>query len=383
MLKHNGDQAPTPAKKAVKNTAKKAKSRRIKVVYENDEVIESKRRFFTYLIILAFGVLLIFGTYAWLSTTLNVKINMFKMSVSKNGGLSISLDGVNFGKTVDISYDTIIVDLGRLYPNHRSQWSAGLTPVSSPGNTNPNLPYFDFYGSAGVKYRSRKKDIGYVSTTFMRDEKVSPANVFLAFDVFFKNDSGSPIADNLYLEDSSLFELDYDENVATMTEDKQEMIGLTNSARVGFLKIGSVSKKADVNTIQNVGCNGGCTGVIWEPNYDQHGPLSIERARKYGINLHNGYAFPTYAWVREGGPLETQNIVSGTAGMDMSYFKLQDTVKNLPASLFTIPDGITKVRIYIWLEGQDIDSLETDSEGADVSISLDFSKETFGYTALD
>ena len=42
--------------------------------------------------------------------------------------------------------------------------------------------------------------------------------------------------------------------------------------------------------------------------------------------------------------------------------------------------SIIMIRIYIWIEGQDIDSLETDSEGADISVSLSLTKDTVGYT---
>ena len=48
--------------------------------------------------------------------------------------------------------------------------------------------------------------------------------------------------------------------------------------------------------------------------------------------------------------------------------------------LFSIPNGVTKLRVYVWLEGQDIDSLETDSQGAEVSICISFEKDTEGYT---
>ena len=51
---------------------------------------------------------------------------------------------------------------------------------------------------------------------------------------------------------------------------------------------------------------------------------------------------------------------------------------------FTIPsNAVSRLRVYVWLEGQDIDSLETDSEGAKISISLDFSKDTYGYNSYD
>ena len=41
------------------------------------------------------------------------------------------------------------------------------------------------------------------------------------------------------------------------------------------------------------------------------------------------------------------------------------------------------MRVYVWLEGQDIDSLETDSQGAEVAISISFVKDTQGYTEYE
>ena len=65
----------------------------------------------------------------------------------------------------------------------------------------------------------------------------------------------------------------------------------------------------------------------------------------------------------------------------MNYFMLQETITedDFDTPLFTVPDGITKTRMYIWIEGQDIDSLETDSDGADISVSVSFIKDTQGY----
>lgn len=78
------------------------------------------------------------------------------------------------------------------------------------------------------------------------------------------------------------------------------------------------------------------------------------------------------------------NTVSGSQNLNSEYFRLQNTMKerDLDIPIFTLPDGITKTRVYLCIEGQDIDSLETDSEGAELSISLNFVKDTAGYTDL-
>ena len=63
---------------------------------------------------------------------------------------------------------------------------------------------------------------------------------------------------------------------------------------------------------------------------------------------------------------------------------LQKTIteNDFEKPLFDLPDGITKIRVYLWIEGQDIDSLETDSDGADLSISINFIKDTQGYSEI-
>jgi hypothetical protein len=64
-------------------------------------------------------------------------------------------------------------------------------------------------------------------------------------------------------------------------------------------------------------------------------------------------------------------------------FELQQTRFSITEPIFELPDGITKIRVYVWLEGQDIDSVETRSEGADVSIAINLIKDTAGYDAFN
>lgn len=327
-----------------------------------------------FLVILSFGTLFIVASYAWFSTNLNVKINMFQMSVTKNTGLSISLDGINFDTYVEISKEILIDQLKNRYPNNESQWaSGGLTPISSNGILDSNQNKFDMYASSGVRYRNMEMKNGYIRIINAKENGISDLSNFIAFDLFFKNDSGSPMPDNLYLENTTEFKLAEDAN--------EEMEGLFNSLRLGFIKIGSVPLNTDINTIQNISCNNSCTSIIYEPNHTVHNSLSIERAAKHNVILVNGENFPTYGCIKEGGPIFIKDAVSGSPNLDYNYFKLQETIKHedLLSPLFSLPSGITKVRLYLWIEGQDIDSLETDSQGSKLNVSIDFIKDTAGY----
>lgn len=378
--KNNNEKTKTTqtATKKKKSNAKKTNKKTTKTQILKEKIANKKHNFLMGIVIFSLGVLLTFSTYAWLSTSLNVQIKNFSMVVSRNSGLSISLDGIEFGKSVEISEEILINQLKNRYPTNTSQWSAnGLVPVSTNGIAGPNSSKFNVYGTTGVKYKNRKKEKGYVTTYLMDESNINAYNFYIAFDIFIQNATGSPVADNLYLDGTSYFamESEYDE----------EMDALVNSARIGIVKMGTVSSKAPVNQIQGIQCNNACQMIIYEPNSKNHNPMSVEKATKYGINLVDGEYFPTYGCIKAGGPIIVNDSISGSTNMDYSFFALQNTItdEELEAPIFKIPDGITKFRVYVWIEGQDIDSLETDSSGADVAISIDLSKDTLGYEAFN
>ena len=123
---------------------------------------------------------------------------------------------------------------------------------------------------------------------------------------------------------------------------------------------------------------------MYEPNSKNHTALSIERAAKHDVELVYGINYPTYAYKKAVSKLYIKDSLPGS-NLDPEVFKLQETRddNDFDTPIFTIPDGITKARIYVWIEGQDVDSLETDSKGAKVEIGLDFTKDTEGWDAFD
>lgn len=360
---------------------KKTSIKNKKVMQVSEEFVPRKiNKKLTTIVILLLGILLIFSTYAWFSTNLNVKIKTFRMVIEKNSDLSISFDGVNFEHNLEITRNTIIDDLYELYPNHTNQWAAnGFIPVSSSGIPNSNTPKFDMYETSGVMYtrHDRERLNGFLRTRIAKESAPREYNSYLAFDLFIKNDTGSPESDNLYLQDTTIIQA-IDENIS------EEMLGLVNSFRIGIVRIGSVNLNASVNEIQNVSCNNNCQQIIFEPNSKNHTDLSIERAAKHDIELIDGIKFPTYASKKAGSKIYVKESIPGPS-LNTEYYKLQETrdENDFDRAIFEIPNGITKARIYVWIEGQDIDSLETDSEGAEVEIGIDFTKDTTGWDAFN
>lgn len=372
--------ATTTNKKKISST-KKTPTKKKTTANKGKNIVTITRKInpkVTKVLIVLFGVLFIFASYAWFSTNLNVKIRTFNLIVTRNSDLTISFDGVNFSRSIEITKDEVYDNLGDLYPNYLTQWPHnGLIPVSSPGVLDTNSKFLPMFETNGVLYTRKEKDRGFVRVSLAREDEPREYNSYLAFDLFIKNETGSPMPDNLYLESSTAF--------YAPEEEDEEMLGLVNSFRLGLVKVGSVSNKASVAEIQNIECNNNCEAIIYEPNSKNHTDLSIERAKKYKVDLVDGFKYPTYAYIKEGGPIYVENSVSGSPNLDQNYFALQETVTedDFENPIFQIPDGITKVRVYVWIEGQDIDSLETNSIGTEVEINIDFVKDQAGYDAYN
>ncbi len=362
---------PTVKDKAIINHENKIRK---KIIKKTIDRINTNQLVVTIFLI---GILLIVSTYAWLSQSLNVKVKFFDLSVSTDKGLFISLDGIDFSDSVEISLSSVITDLKATYPNHTNQWAtAGLWPVSSNGIKNADRDKFDTYlGEMSKRLRSRNYK-RYLNTKLISEAESTPFNSYIAFDIFLKNVSGSPKSDNLYLarETAIVFEDDVEEDV------RVSMANLMNSMRVGFVRIGSVSSKSDINTIQNMKCNNSCEMVIYEPNSTFHSADSVEKLEEHGITLIDGIYSPTYAVIGEGTILEHVNGQEGSGiPLDTEHFALQKTITNFDNPIFKIPNGITKLRAYVWIEGQDMDSLETYSKGAGIGIYIDLEKDLAGY----
>ena len=72
--------------------------------------------------------------------------------------------------------------------------------------------------------------------------------------------------------------------------------------------------------------------------------------------------------------------------IDFPYFT--DTMKDLtstarPTFMKLAPNSITKVRVYIWIEGQDIDNYDFASLGKKISINFGFTKERYTEEDID
>ena len=391
------------------------------------------------------------ATYAWFIGMRTVNVTPFEVQIASTDSLQLSLDGVNWSDTVAINgsnfrnpaaanagENTLDAE-GNPYSTNTNTWGGrGLIPMSSIGvinTTTSRLTLFEKGSLTETKggYRLMASRVNNDSTT---------PDGYVAFDLFIKNISGA----EYYQTNNPLNE----EAIYLTNNSKVEVgstgvrnTGIENSVRVAFAQIGRViATTTTASTIQGITCatNGTVTGIcrtaqIWEPNDTDHvedalrwynttckqrtGATTNDAASYSGACgvVVDGQAYPTYAIGKE---IEAVNAVdvydgaafnkyttdiaateasaisaeSGDAGKYLYAFPyFTDTMKlktgtERPAFITLAPNSITKVRVYIYIEGQDIDNYDFASIGKQIAVNFGFTKERFteddfGYNGPD
>ena len=259
---------------------------------------------------------------------------------------------------------------------------------------------------------------------------------YIAFDLFVRNFSGQAYyTENNELNEEAIY-LTTDSAVVVKTTGASTGVagtGIENSVRVGFAQIGRVNgKTTDVDTITGIKCVPGTgspvTGIcrtaqIWEPNDTAHvdaaisyydtscrlrptnsgeGVSDITLASAYTADTNcgevvDGTANSTYAIRRVVNVADkvdvydgeqyngyTKTIKTTDEGTEplFEYDYFTDTEKNLhgmqrPTFMTLAPNSITKIRVYVWIEGQDIDNYDFASIGKQINVAFGFTKERF------
>jgi hypothetical protein len=323
-------------------------------------------------------VMLSTATYAWFTSNRTVSISTINVNIAATSGLQISADAITW-KAVLSNAD--ISGASTTYGDADNHLVANMAPVSTAGTVSSGLANFysgKVEGDAGGNMA--------LTTTAITDA----SNQYVVFDIFLKVDTPS----NIYLQGGS--------GVVTKTgsEDK----GLQNAARYGFINEGNVASTATSSAAQALMNGSGIT--IIEPNYDTHTLSGVTNATTYyGFTSSTNPATPTQTgaspvpYYGVHGAVTNVALTStnppglstpgGNFLQSWSSIIKTDTAFNTTASGFkyisgntstanaghypvlfsNLAAGITKVRVYMWVEGQDIDC-ENNASGTDLSYTI-------------
>lgn len=333
---------------------------------------KSRKLLLAVLMLLLTGGLLATSSYAWFTANKTVTVSTINVNVAAANGLQISVDAVDWKATVT-NEDILgtINGTNTNYTNNKNQLpltATALAPVSSIGETDEN-GYMQMY--LGEIEADETTGIYKLSATKSTESKQSNGGHFIAFDLFFQ-----------VQEDTQIYLTEKAGVTAGSTNS-----GIHNAARIAFIDEGTREVGTQANQVQAL--VSAKTPIIWEPNYDVHTAAGISNASSvYGKNTtltgagRLGY-YGLKAPIAKPGVL--LNDISETyfkemtkdeteGDLDANYLATPEAGINENAyrKLMVLKQGVTKVRIYMWVEGQDVDC-ENNASGGDISFNLQFS----------
>ncbi len=377
---------------------------------------------------------LVMSAYAWFIGMKTVNVSAFEVEVASTEGLYLSMDGENWSYSLDAKNTAA-------YVGNTNTWAEdGLIPMSTIGEMSKASSRMILFEKGSLTATSG----GYRLLTSQVDNSAAEQKGYVAFDLFVKNISGHAYYAEDDIKTEEAIYLTTNSKVTIAQNGGKAGTGIENSVRVAFTQVGRVkADTSNVGTITGMTCTtaGAVTGLchsakIWEPNDTAHVQNAINwydtscRTRKAAgtvvsdpasfnsgthctavntTNLVEG-ATPTYAISRalnvndnvdvyDGAEYNTytantktyaeyQALVDKTEAKLVKFPYFTDTMKlkegnDRPTFMTLAPNSITKVRIYVYIEGQDIDNYDFASLGNKISINFGFTKERYIESDVD
>ena len=360
------------------------------------------------------ALLLTVGTYAWFIGMQTVKVNSFEVKIAGVDSLMLSMDGKSWSTAIDVTDEETYPAYAKNANEFLKDSKEGLKPISTNGVFDTDASRLKLFEKGSLTattggYRLMASQVDNVTTQVSDGTEYVEGDGYVAFDLFVMNLSG----DAYYPEISTpsneeAIYLTYESKVTAGTTGNTSA-GIENSVRVAFGQIGRVSASAFYplgdddtdkwNTVTGMTCAGSkdtqdkvvVTGIcrdaaIWEPNENTHTAAAKKwyettcKARKAATGENKSFSYETEESKKD------CSALTGTLLKQVDTFtdteKLKSGVDR--EEIFTLaPNSITKIRVYIWIEGQDIDNYDFASLGYSISVNFGFTKERITSGEID
>ena len=365
------------------------------------------------------ALILSVSTYAWFIGMKTVNVSSFDISIATTDSLMLSLNGTDWDDEITINEENYNTDS---YVGNTNSWGGeGLVPISTVGAMDPDTSKLIMFEKGSLTATAG----GYrLMSSRVNNTAGTEVDGYVAFDLFIKNLSGEEYYTNYDPLNEEAIYLTPESTVKASANGGEQNTGIENSVRVAFAQVGRVIATTDTaNTITGINCAGGA-GVtkicdqrdaqIWEPNDTKHvenainwynescekrtGADVFDEASYNGAcgTVADGTAYSTYVVSGVIDETDTVDVYDGedyngytdSISLEAEDGKLvdldtfTDTEKNLqgvnrPTFMTLAPNSITKVRVYVYIEGQDVDNYDFASLGKKISVSFGFTKERF------
>lgn len=322
---------------------------------------KKKRILLLLLMLFATTSLLTASTFAWFTANKTVTVSEIQVNVEAQGGIQISADGTKWRSVIGAAE---LISVGSTsYTSAINQIPTTLEPVSTARTMNTSGLMEMYYGTITTNTGG-----DYILTAVEDVETHGTSGKFIAFDLFFRADAPT----DLYLTTNS-----------RIITDDQTDTGIKNAARIAFVNKGNTAVGSSIETIQ--GLNSGTTSptYLWEPNYDSHTAPAISHAHDtYEIDVLNGDGVVVpYSGVADEVTVANNVLVGDATATDYpalftaitpNYTTVAGFSTNI--QVFSLLKGISKIRIYMWVEGQDVDC-ENAASGGRILYNIQFTNE--------
>ncbi len=283
------------------------------------------------------AIVLTSSTFAWFSMAKRVEVEKMQLNITSPDGVQLSGNANAF---------TTMLTLADLKGETTARWAAYegnqnnfpelLTPSSSILATTNSLPVF---------YAGSIDDTGNLSAKRVTSDV---AGGYVAFDIFVK--VAQPM--KVYWNETSITCADNPDVVSAM--------------RVALVNCGTVAPKAEANAIlAKVPSNSYDQRIVmYEPNSTLHTAAS---GYEDGATVPNVYLRAAFNSLIPAG--NGNNIATYSDYVANSYATVATDTNKDTTAYFNAQEGINRVRVYLWMEGNDVDCAN-DVAGATLDFNL-------------
>ena len=277
-------------------------------------------------------------SYAWFTMGDTSRVDEIEVNVQAAGGMQISANAVDWKSVLP----TDELKDESLTNNEFNVSADGMKPTSSVG-----------------EYVNGKQNmfLGNIGEDGELDVTASAAGHYIAFDLYIKVDADETLV------------LDADSFVRGLSNVDTEL-----AVRVSFADFGGVD--GTPAAAQELGKDFNGKARVWEPNANTHAEEvyvngTISEAQKTQVLEYDGVK----GIQNTNEPVYDKLVEPSSKYIDLFTTNYTDENGKIGAGqvveLFDLSKGINKIRVYIWLEGQDVDCVNSIS-GAGFGVGLSF-----------
>lgn len=292
------------------------------------------------------AIVLTSSTFAWFSMSKQATVDSMDLTVSSPEGIQISANASAWtaNLTIDEIFNTDETTTSRYdaYEGNANLYPADLVPVSSA------IEYSDTDTGRVNFYKATLNDAGYANVSVISQTAGNADNAgLIAFDLFFKvaNDT------TVYFGTS-----EFKDNSAS---------DVLTSLRLGFTPLGNVPIGSTAAEAQALNAfTRGTNNIVYEVD------CMNRSADAKSLGQTDGKIPTKYIAATSAAGQTTNGILNNTQTKTTAAKLITDT-DNASVKSFNLKAGVTKMRVFLWVEGNDIDC-QNSIAGAAFTAALKF-----------